>query len=186
MPGATSSASATSSGAGSVRRLEDRRPRLEPVPLDLAAERVEPADRVLEARRGDVGPEAAADLERAQRDQAAERLPDRGPADAVALHQLELGLDLRPGRQLAGPDPVAQVRLDAAVERESVHVGHGQPLIPVMVIPRTNCRWAITNSTIIGITLTSAPAISSGQRPTYCPWNSDSPAVTVRVSMSRR
>ncbi len=57
-----------------------------------------------------------------QRDEPAERLPDRRAADAVALHQLELGLDLGAGRQLAGADPVAQVRLDPAVERAALTV----------------------------------------------------------------
>ena len=156
-------------------------------PLDLAAERVEPTDGVLEPGRRDVGPEPASDFERARGDEPAQCLADGGPADSVALHQLLLGLDPGPGRQLARPDPVAQVGLDPAIERQAVDgAGHGQPLIPVMAMPRTNWRWAMTNRTIIGMTLTSAPAISRGHLPTNWPWNRDSPAVRVKVSMSRR
>ena len=84
---------------------EDARPRHPAAALDLPAERVEPADRVLEAGARDVRPEPAPDLERAHRDEPAERLPDGRPAHPVAVHQLELGLDPGARCQLAGPDP---------------------------------------------------------------------------------
>ena len=69
---------------------------------------------------GDVRPETAPDLQRAVGDEPAQRLADGRPADAVAVHQLELGLDPGAGGQLTGPDPVAQVGLDPAIERPTL------------------------------------------------------------------
>ena len=99
-------------------QAEHARPRLEAVSLDLAAERVEPADRVLEATLGDVRPEAAPDLDQALGEELAEGLPDGGPADLVAVHQLDLGRKLGARHEVARPDPIADVRLDLAVERQ--------------------------------------------------------------------
>ena len=65
---------------------------------------------------GDVRAEAAADLEESLGDELAEGLADGRPADPVAVHELDLGLDLGVRRELARPDPVADVGLDPAVE----------------------------------------------------------------------
>src|SRR4029079_19568668 len=145
-----------------------------------------PADGVLEAWGRDVRPEATPDLEQPVGNERRQGLADGRPADPVLLHQLRLRRDLGAGSEPAVADPVAQVRLDLAIERQPGGRGRRHPLIPVNAIPRTNWRWAMTNRTIIGITLTSAPAISSGHLPTYWPCNSDSPAVSVKDGMSRR
>ena len=60
------------------------------------------------------------------------------------------------------------------------------PLMPVSVMPRTNCRWATTNRMIIGARLTRAPAIISGHLPMNWPLKNASPTVTVYVGRSRR
>src|SRR6185295_9924056 len=101
------------------------------------AERVEPADRVLEPALGDVRPEPAADLDEPLGHQLAQRLPDRGPADAVAVHELDLGGQLGAGHEVARPDPVADVGLDLAVEREPGCDHGAHPLIPDIAMPRT-------------------------------------------------
>src|SRR2546423_1452830 len=158
-----------------------------PVPFDRGPEEIDPADRVLETPRRHVGPEPAPDLEQAVRDQTGERLADRRAADPELRHQLGLGGD--PGTRLeaAVPDPLAQVGLDPPVQGQpgSSHA-RAHPWIPVKAMPRTKCRWATMNRMIIGMTLTRAPAISNGHLPTYWPWKSDRPAVSVKDWTSRR
>ena len=127
---------------------------LQAVALDLAAERVEPADRVLDAGDRHECPEPSPDLEQALSDQADQRLADRRPAHAVLRHHLRLRRDLGARLERPAPDPIAQVGLDPPIEGQTRRRHVRQPLIPVMAIPRTKWRWATTKRTIIGMTLT--------------------------------
>ena len=94
--GSPAPAAISASSAGLGPQLEHPGTRRQAVALDLAAERVEAADRVLEAGAGDIRPAPAPDLERPRRDQPAERLADGGPADPVALPSARARS--RPGR----------------------------------------------------------------------------------------
>ncbi len=97
--------------------------------LDLPAEGVEAAEGVLHGPRPDVGAKPAADLQEPVRDEPAERLPDGRPADTVAGHELQLGLHLGAGQQLAARHPVAQVEHDALIERQPG--GHDRHVLPI-------------------------------------------------------